>query len=124
MNSFKRLVLPAAFAAAAIALIVAARASYPTASKNAYAAKVLVSNQPGAPVTDKNLKNPWGVAFAPGSPFWIADNNSGLSTLYDGTARSFRSSSTSSARQSPAKGRAVRRSRARPASSSTRPRTS
>ena len=84
MNSFKRLVFPAALAATAVALIAPAPASYPTASKNAYAAKVLVSDQPGAPVTDKNLKNPWGVAFGPGSPFWVSDNNSGKSTLYDG----------------------------------------
>ena len=34
--------------------------------------------------TDPNLKNPWGLAFAPGGPFWVADNNSGLATLYDG----------------------------------------
>ena len=34
---------------------------------------------------DPNLKNPWGVAFFPGlSPFWVADNNAGVSTLYDG----------------------------------------
>ncbi|HEV2314154.1 MAG TPA: TIGR03118 family protein [Candidatus Acidoferrales bacterium] len=36
-----------------------------------------------APNTDKHLINPWGVAFIPGSPFWISDNNSGFSTLYD-----------------------------------------
>lgn len=34
---------------------------------------------------DANLSNPWGVAIAPGLPFWIADNNSNLSTLYSGT---------------------------------------
>src|ERR1700722_13276670 len=34
---------------------------------------------------DPNLLNPWGVAFAPGAEFWISDNNSGKSTLYDGT---------------------------------------
>ena len=34
---------------------------------------------------DANLLNPWGVAFAPGAEFWISDNNSGKSTLYDGT---------------------------------------
>jgi uncharacterized protein (TIGR03118 family) len=33
--------------------------------------------------TDKKLINPWGIAFSPGSPFWISDNNSGFSTLYD-----------------------------------------
>jgi uncharacterized protein (TIGR03118 family) len=55
-------------------------------SGNNYIVTPLVSNQPGkAPVQDPNLQNAWGVAFTPaGSPFWIADNNSGLSTLYDG----------------------------------------
>jgi uncharacterized protein (TIGR03118 family) len=45
----------------------------------------LISNVQGqAPVFDPNLQNAWGVAFAPGGPFWINDNNSGLSTLYLG----------------------------------------
>ena len=34
--------------------------------------------------TDANLKNPWGIAFNPFGPVWIADNGSGVSTLYDG----------------------------------------
>jgi uncharacterized protein (TIGR03118 family) len=34
--------------------------------------------------TDSNLKNPWGIAFNPFGPVWIADNGSGVSTLYDG----------------------------------------
>ena len=34
---------------------------------------------------DANLINPWGIAFFPGGPFWISDNNSGFSTLYDQT---------------------------------------
>jgi uncharacterized protein (TIGR03118 family) len=33
--------------------------------------------------TDPNLKNGWGMAFLPGGPFWVADNFTGLSTLYD-----------------------------------------
>ena len=36
---------------------------------------------------DANLQNPWGIAVAPGLPFWIADNNSNLSTLYSGTGK-------------------------------------
>src|SRR5438874_13765652 len=45
----------------------------------------LVSNIPGlAAVTDPNLKNPWGISFTAASPFWIADNGTGLSTLYTG----------------------------------------
>jgi len=35
--------------------------------------------------TDPNLKNPWGLTRSPnGSPFWVANNNSGTSTLYTG----------------------------------------
>ena len=49
----------------------------------------LVSNNVGVVATattiDANLSNPWGLATAPGLPFWIADNNSNLATLYSGT---------------------------------------
>ena len=39
-----------------------------------------------AAVTDPNLKNPWGLTRSPGgSPWWVGNNNSGTSTLYDGT---------------------------------------
>jgi uncharacterized protein (TIGR03118 family) len=45
----------------------------------------LVANTAGiAPVTDPNLINPWGLSRSTGSPWWISDNGSGLSTLYDG----------------------------------------
>jgi uncharacterized protein (TIGR03118 family) len=33
---------------------------------------------------DPNLVNAWGLSRASGSPFWISDNGTGLSTLYDG----------------------------------------
>jgi hypothetical protein len=33
---------------------------------------------------DPNLKNPWGIAPAPGGAFWFSDNATGLSMLYDG----------------------------------------
>jgi uncharacterized protein (TIGR03118 family) len=43
----------------------------------------LVSDLPGvAAVTDPNLVNPWGISESGGSPFWISDNNAGVSTLY------------------------------------------
>jgi uncharacterized protein (TIGR03118 family) len=48
----------------------------------------LVADVPGfAAFTDRNLINPWGIAFGPGSPFWVSDNGTGLSTLYDGSGR-------------------------------------
>ena len=44
----------------------------------------LVSNTAGvAKTTDSQLLNPWGISFIPGSDFWIANNGSGTSTLYD-----------------------------------------
>ena len=45
----------------------------------------LVSNAPGvAPVTDPKLINPWGMSRGSGSPWWISDNGTGFSTLYNG----------------------------------------
>jgi uncharacterized protein (TIGR03118 family) len=45
----------------------------------------LVSNlAKGAKHQDTQLQNAWGLAYAPGNPFWISDQYSGLSTLYDG----------------------------------------
>jgi uncharacterized protein (TIGR03118 family) len=45
----------------------------------------LVSDIPGAAQnTDPNLVNPWGIALQPGQPFWVSNNGSGNSTLYDG----------------------------------------
>lgn len=54
---------------------------------NRYVVTNLTSDLPRvAPNTDPVLRNAWGVAFSPAaSPFWIADNASGCSTLYDGT---------------------------------------
>ena len=43
-----------------------------------------LSNQ-GAAVVDPNLKNPWGLTRSSGSPWWVGNNNSGTSTLYDGS---------------------------------------
>jgi uncharacterized protein (TIGR03118 family) len=44
----------------------------------------LVSDLPGvAQVMDKNLVNPWGISENAMSPFWVADNNAGMSTLYN-----------------------------------------
>jgi len=46
----------------------------------------IVSDVKGtAPVTDAKLINPWGIVAGPGTPFWIADNGTGVSTLYTGT---------------------------------------
>src|SRR5882724_8743735 len=44
----------------------------------------LVSNQPGVtPTTDANLINAWGLVALPTSPWWVSDNGTGLSSLYN-----------------------------------------
>jgi uncharacterized protein (TIGR03118 family) len=45
----------------------------------------LVSDVPGlAPIVDSNLVNPWGLTRSDASPWWVADNGTGVSTLYEG----------------------------------------
>ncbi len=40
-----------------------------------------------APVMDPNLVNPWGLSRSSGGPWWVSDNGTGKSTLYDGTGK-------------------------------------
>lgn len=50
-----------------------------------YSLSYLDSNLTGkAKHVDPLLKNAWGLAYAPGGAFWISDEASGWSTLYDG----------------------------------------
>jgi len=49
----------------------------------------LVSDISGmAKFTDPNLKNPWGLSHSRTSPWWVSDNNAGVSTLYKGDGSS------------------------------------
>jgi uncharacterized protein (TIGR03118 family) len=48
-----------------------------------YAATTLVKST--GKKGDKQLLNPWGLAYGPTSAFWLSDEDSGLSTLYTGT---------------------------------------
>jgi len=38
-----------------------------------------------APNIDASLVNAWGLSRSSGSPWWVSDNGTGLSTLYDGS---------------------------------------
>src|SRR5579864_2508687 len=37
-----------------------------------------------APTPDGHLLNPWGLIASSTSPWWVSDNNGGVSTLYNG----------------------------------------
>jgi uncharacterized protein (TIGR03118 family) len=75
----------------AVTCAVAASAALAGAtSANTYVVHNLVSDQPGvADRTDPNLVNAWGLTSLPTSPWWVADNGTDVSTLYqaDGTPR-------------------------------------
>ncbi len=56
-----------------------------SAEKGGYAETPLVSDLAGrAAQTDVDLKNPWGIVAGPTTPFWVSDNNAGVTTLYRG----------------------------------------
>jgi len=73
----------------AIAVVIAALfAVVPlqAAEDNAYTVTPLVSDQPGeAPVVDPLLVNAWGLAASSTSPWWVVDNETSMSTLYNGS---------------------------------------
>jgi uncharacterized protein (TIGR03118 family) len=55
-------------------------------AKAQYRLTNLVSNQLGqAPTIDPLLANAWGLARSATSPWWVNDNDTGWSTLYDGS---------------------------------------
>ena len=88
MHPIQRFLMPLIFVSS-VSLSSVARADHDGARADhddfAYKQTNLVSDGAvPARITDPQLKNPWGIAAIPGAPFWIADNNSGLSTLYDG----------------------------------------
>jgi uncharacterized protein (TIGR03118 family) len=75
----------AALATLVLLLLPGTAFARPTSGGGVYQVTNLVSNQSGkAPVTDPNLVNPWGISYSPMGPFWVSDNGTGLSTLYDG----------------------------------------
>src|SRR5215471_4539287 len=48
----------------------------------------LVSDIPNlAQFTDPDLVNPWGLISTGSSPWWVSDNGTGVSTLYNGSGQ-------------------------------------
>jgi uncharacterized protein (TIGR03118 family) len=67
-----------------IALLAVTALAIPSAHAQ-YVQTNLTSNIPGrAANTDPDLRNPWGISFGNASPYWISDNATGLTTLYNG----------------------------------------
>jgi uncharacterized protein (TIGR03118 family) len=67
------------------AVIALAAAGGAAGSPGRFVVTPLVSDNgvPGT-VTDPSLVNSWGLGSSPASPWWVADNGTGVSTLYSG----------------------------------------
>ena len=62
----------------------------PFDKSNNYSVTILVSDEADeAPIVDPRLVNSWGIAAGPTTPWWVADNGTDSSTIYeaDGTKR-------------------------------------
>lgn len=71
--------------AATLVVIMSAVPVHAGATSNRYQQHNLVSDGAlPADHTDPNLVNAWGIAFNPNGPVWVADNGTGVSTIYDG----------------------------------------
>ena len=83
----RRILTVAAMLVVAAAVLAAAT---PAAENNAYVQHNLVSDGfLPADHPDSHLVNAWGLTSLPGSPWWVSDNGTDVSTLYnaDGTPR-------------------------------------
>ncbi len=79
LSDFKSVSLPAALGAALLVSMAAA-----PANATQFVVNNLVSDGSVPAVTiDPDLVNPWGIASSPTGPFWLSDNHTGLSTLYN-----------------------------------------
>jgi uncharacterized protein (TIGR03118 family) len=91
MNTLRSRTYLVAFAVAcAMALVAPARTHAVTAQdsdgrgSSFYSVHNLVSDTLPAAHKDSDLVNAWGIAFNPTAVVWVADNGTGVSTLYDG----------------------------------------
>jgi uncharacterized protein (TIGR03118 family) len=83
-----------ALAGAALAVALATTGTAAGASHHdkgsGYTVHALVSDQPGvALTTDPNLVNGWGISAGPMTPWWVANEDTNTSTLYDAAGTRF-----------------------------------
>ena len=82
-RALTRRLVTVAVAFGAAVVLAALPAAATSASDNVYTVTNLVSDVSGvAPNTDSNLVNAWGLTSTPGSPWWVADNETNVSTIY------------------------------------------
>jgi uncharacterized protein (TIGR03118 family) len=75
-----------AFVGALVATAFVLASPLGAAEQNAYVVTNLVSNSAAVPAAthDANLVNGWGLTASSNSPWWVSDNGTNVSTLYNG----------------------------------------
>jgi uncharacterized protein (TIGR03118 family) len=75
-----------AFVAVLVTTALALVSPLGAAEQNAYVVTNLVSSGPAVPAAahDASLVNGWGLTASSSSPWWVADNGTNVSTLYNG----------------------------------------
>jgi uncharacterized protein (TIGR03118 family) len=75
-----------AFVGALVTTALALATPLGAAERNAYVVTNLVSNSAAVPAAsnDASLVNGWGLTASSSSPWWVADNGTDVSTLYNG----------------------------------------
>jgi len=90
MKRSRWIVLLGATLAVALATAGTAAGAVRHAKGGGYAVTPLVSDQAGvAPTMDPNLVNGWGISAGPATPWWVSNEGTDTSTLYDGAGTRF-----------------------------------
>src|SRR6187549_460109 len=74
-----------------IACLVVLGATGSAVQAESFLATNLVTNDQSAnaaKITDPSLVNAWGISFGPNTPFWVSDNGTGVTTLYQASPTS------------------------------------
>lgn len=80
----KSLIASALAAVLVAGTALSAQAAPPPAASGFFSVHPKVADTEGAaPISDPDLKNPWGISQGPGGPIWTANNHSSTSTVYD-----------------------------------------
>lgn len=66
-------------------VVAAGQSEHHARGQSTYLQTNLVADTKGqAQVTDPHLVNAWGASYGPGTPLWVSDNGTNVSTLYSG----------------------------------------
>jgi uncharacterized protein (TIGR03118 family) len=72
---------------ALLSLLVIALLTLPASAQRTAQTNLTSDIPSAATVLDPDLVNPWGLSISPSGPWWVSDNGTGLSTLYNSSGQ-------------------------------------